>query len=223
MNQIEKVFGTWTEPFRRWGMFKNFPELITEINKLYKEQTIYPEKKNIFRVFRETPYDKLKVVMLFQDPYHDGSATGIAAANEKGNDEKLSPTLQILAEERYEDLEGRSHIDPTLLNWSEQGVLLLNTALTVRAGEPGSHLHLWRPWTEKLITSMSMDNPKLVYILLGRKAQEWNTCIIDGSLIYAPHPAAETYAKGRAGFYGSRIFTKANKQLEDLKINRINW
>lgn len=207
-----------------WGQFKQLGTMVEKMNEFYESRTVYPEKSRVFRVFRETPYDELKVVMLFQDPYHDGSATGIAVANEPlTKSDPLSPTLRILMEEWMEDEATKGQFDTSLLPWAKQGVLLLNCALTVEATKPESHLHFWKPWTEHFLVSLSMRQKDLVYVLLGRKAQAWEKHIINGKIIKAPHPAAETYAGGGAGFYGSRIFTKTNELLKAINKQQIIW
>ena len=106
------------------------------------------------------------------------------------------------------------------------GVMMLNAALTVKQGTPTSHLSIWRPWTEKFLLSLSQEKPNLVYVLMGRKAQEWKSYIINGRIITVPHPAAEVYAarfNKEAGFYQSRIFSKVNEALSLFKQEPISW
>ena len=222
---LSKTFGSWYSPMINWKIFdQKFNNIIVELNKLYKEKTIYPSKGKVFRVFRETPYNNLKVVMLFQDPYHDGSATGIAAGNENADPDKpSSPTLRIMMKEWQEDPATGEVFHESLLPWCRQGVLMLNCALTVEEGEPLSHMHLWKLWTEHLLVSLTMEKQDLVFILLGKKAQAWKHHIINGRVVYAPHPAAEVYAGGTAGFYGSRIFTRANDLLKKAGKTPVIW
>lgn len=224
---ISKLFSTWMTPLTRWGMYKEFSTLINSLNKEYHDETIYPSKGKVFKIFREVPYDKLKVIILFQDPYHDGKATGIALANEPIEEsEHLSPSLRIFMKEWDEDPGTGPIFNISLLPWCKQGVMFLNSALTVKKAEPLSHQHIWRPWTQRFLTSLSMEKTDLVYVLLGRKAQRWKDHIINGSIIIAPHPAAEIYQEPygkKAGFYGSRIFSKINEQLKLKNKEEITW
>lgn len=219
---LEKIFKTWLDPVTRWKLQSRFVKLVGILNDKYKQNIVYPAKSLIFRALRETNYDNTRVVFLFQDPYHDGRATGIATAN---NTYPLSPSLEIIKEELEDDI-GKVNFDHTLIKYCRQGVLFLNCALTVEDSKPESHLYIWRPWTEAFITSLSMEKPDLIWVLLGKKAQAWSKNIINGSIIKAPHPAAEIYAAKygkKAGFFGSKIFTKINEELINLNKPPIKW
>lgn len=136
----------------------------------YDEIFCYPPKEKIFRAFELTPLSDTKVVILGMDPYHNGAATGLAFSVE---DEKrsLNPSLKnILKEVNRQGKVYRRKGD--LTSWAEQGVLLINTALTVTSGKAGSHLQYWIPFTKKVLQELAEDNNPKVFMLWGKKAQD---------------------------------------------------
>ena len=207
-----------------------------------------PLKEDIFRVF-EMPVNKIKVVILGQDPYPTpGNAIGRAFA--VPGSVKIPASLRIILQEIGEsiiDFSSSSYDKPewrTLNHWSSQGIFLLNTALTVETGNAGSHLKYWEEFTRRVISYISVKNP-CIWLLWGAKAQKFipyiNSCpfhvkgytkttIQDipaneewNYILTAPHPAAETYTGGKAGFYGCNHFLYANEILKKLKHTPINW
>jgi len=148
------------------------------VAKQRKLGKVYPEKENVFRAFKETPYSKVRVVILGQDPYHDGSATGIAFANEGVDCKIASPSLQKIYEHllfAYETgyIEFPPFTDWTLDRWTSQGVLLLNRVLTVRSGLADSHKDLgWETFTDRVINKINQKEDTVVFMLWGRRAQE---------------------------------------------------
>lgn len=223
MNMLQKILGSWEDPIRRWNMESDLSNTIKLINNAFLQTTVYPDKGKIFNAFRKTNYDNLKVVLLFQDPYHDGSATGIAIANSK-NSKIVSPTLRVFIDEYFNDLDVKStEFDISMETFCEKGVMPLNCALTVEKGAPESHLFLWRTWTEKFLVNLTMEKKDLVFVLFGNKAKTWRDQIINGVIINSVHPAAEVYSHGKSGFYNSNIFTAINKQLVILKKEPIEW
>ena len=203
----------------------DFSNLIFELSKERKNFTIYPEKGSdlLFKAFRTTPLSKVKVVILGQDPYHDGSYDGFAFSN-KGKT-RLSPSLQNIFKEVESDVyDGlKLDMDPDLQRWAEQGVLLVNTAHTVRKGEPASHLHLWDIFTRRVIQTLVNNHKPIVWILWGRKAQnhlKGRTLPKDQLKLTSPHPSPFS-ASG--GFYGSKPFTKCNIHLFEHNIEPITW
>jgi len=175
----------------------------------------YPKGEYIFNVF-QMPVEDIKVVILGQDPYpREGQAIGYAFAVSKETSKPAS--LRIIEREIGHE------IDKTLFTWREQGVFLLNTALTVQAGKAGSHLGYWDNFIRHVINYISNVNP-CIWLLWGVKAQiYYNICNRDGNrVITAPHPAAETYSPG-AGFIGSKCFQKVNQILESQGKKKINF
>ena len=185
---LEEAFGDWLKVIDT----RELGTLVNTINTLYKKHTCVPEYKNIFKVFQVTPFNKLKVVMLFQDPYpQKGIATGIALAN-KANTVKLSPSLNKV-KEAVLDLESWHNIrtfDPTLESWCAQGVLMLNTALTVEIGKPGSHASYWRAFISHLLSRLSLETPGLIYVLWGTEAKSFERYITSAArVLKMMHPA----------------------------------
>jgi uracil-DNA glycosylase len=142
---ISSLVGDWDRVLVDVFKDKKVLEDLGKINKLYKTSPIkiYPEQEDVFKAFKECPYAKLSVVILLQDPYHDGTATGIATANSPEHLKyySMSPSLRIIKDtvsrEVYKGAE--FNFDPTLIKWERQGILMLNTALTVEAAHPQSH------------------------------------------------------------------------------------
>jgi len=202
---MKSELDTWYNPLLKWNVLSDRTK--DNIDNIYEMGRVFPDRNNVFRAFRECPYGRVRVVMIFQDPYHDGSATGIATANESN---KLSPTLRNMFRE-LESEYGTCDVNPNLLSWCKQGVLMLNTALTVDQGSPGSHLQMWSKWTTNFIIGLS-SSKTLVWVLFGKKIQEYESLISRGIVVKCVHPAAESF-KPNAGFFGSNIFKNINKKL----------
>ena len=185
---LEDYFGDWLRVIDKQELFK----VVNEVNTLYKTQSCEPAYKNIFKAFNITPYNDLKLVSIGQDPYPQHNvSTGICFANQKSV-VKLSPSLEILKEAiiDFEVPHNLITFDPTLEEVSKQGVLLLNSALTVQTEKPGSHNYLWRPFISSLLSNLSAINPGLVYILWGNTAKSLDSFINKNNIVYKmPHPA----------------------------------
>jgi len=188
---------------------------------------IYPESPNVFRAFRVTPYERVKAVILGQDPYHDGNATGLAFDCGK----HVTPSMKKL-HEGY-DAQFPSHfntevMDGKLETWAERGVFLLNTALTVRQGQPASHLQNWHVFTVAVIGALNRRTqephnlPPPVYLLMGKMAQQYAQLIDDTSpIIKVEHPAAALYAKRL--WDHQNCFLRVNEELNALNVEPIEW
>lgn len=188
--------------------------------------TIYPEKGSdtLFKAFRTTPLSEVKVVILGQDPYHDGSYDGFAFSN-KDDGQRISPSLKNILKEVEDDVHNGFQIDqnPDLERWAKQGVLLINTAHTVRKGDPGSHLHYWQIFTNKVLLLLSQQNRPIVWILWGKKAENAAKTVKKNEkhlYITSPHPSPFS---AYSGFFGSKPFSKTNKYFEDNGIDIIHW
>ena len=174
-----------------------------------------PRFKDVFNAFYECPYDDVKVVIVGQDPYPQlGSADGIAfSCSKKGKAEK---SLQYILK-ALEDEDG----DIDLRRWANQGVLLINTAFTVEINKIGSHYHIWKPFTEYLFENLNRHKKNTVFILMGKKAEEWQTLLPDCKILKCPHPASAAY---RGGVWDSKnVFNDANSILENQGKTMINW
>jgi len=228
MTTLKEMVGDWDLFMRE---IFNDPLIINNLNTIntyYKYSNngtgsiIYPEQINVFKAFQECPYEKLSVVILLQDPYHNGSATGIAMANEVGT--KLSPSLRIVKDIISKTIYNREefNFDPTLVSWANQGVLLLNTALTVYKGKPGSHKDLWNAFTKAVLKKLSEINSGIIYCLWGNFAQEYIPLInsLSNTILLAKHPVASVYS----GIpWECDHFVKINKQLKDFNNLNIIW
>jgi len=219
----EAILGTWLEPIQQWGIESVLDRTIIAANHQYSIKTVFPAKSKIFRALLECEYDDVSVVFIGQDPYHDGKATGICFANDTPDEPRdLSPSLRVLKEEWEEDSPTQA-FDPSLLTWAHQGILMLNTALTVEQGEPKSHSDIWKNWTSVFLSKLSKEKPDLLYVMFGKKAQEWKSHITHGHTLAVVHPAAEVYSNGAARFFGSKPFSKVNQQLVKLERPIIVW
>ena len=172
-----------------------------------------PKFKNIFNAFKECPYDDIKVVIVGQDPYPQiGVADGIAfSCSIKGTAEK---SLQYINKAL-----GTEHTD--LRCWANQGVLLINTALTVEINSIGSHYNLWKPFTNYLFDNINRVNPDTVFILMGKKAQEWKVLLPNCKILECAHPASAAYRGGE--WDCNDVFNKANDLLKKQDKTCINW
>jgi len=172
-----------------------------------------PKFKDIFNAFKECPYDDLKVVIVGQDPYPQlGVADGIAfSCSNKGKAEK---SLQYINKAL-----GTDHTD--LKYWANQGVLLINTALTVQINSIGSHYNLWKPFTSYLFDTINKVKPDTIFVLMGNKAQEWKVLIPNCTKIKCSHPASAAYRGG--DWDHNDVFNKVNEILEKQNKTLINW
>ncbi len=204
-------------------------EYMIQLKKFLQEEkqagkTIYPKGSDIFNAFNKTPFDKVKVVIIGQDPYHGpNQAHGLSFSVQKGV--RVPPSLQNIYKELSTDIPGFT-IPNTgdLTGWAEQGVLLLNATLTVRATEAGSHQKKgWEIFTDAAIKTISDNKEGVVFILWGAYAQS-KTALIDGSkhlIIKSTHPSPLAVSHG--GFFGSKPFSKTNEYLEKRGEKPIDW
>lgn len=201
-------------------LWRNTEELI---HKEYKNTIVYPAPDNIFKAFSLTPFDDVKVVILGQDPYHGpNQAMGLSFSVPDGV--KLPPSLLNIKKEIESDLGHKSIIkNGDLTPWAEQGVLLLNSVLTVRAGQPGSHRDLgWQEFTDFVITQLSKNKENVVFILWGSYAKSKKKLINQSKhlIIESSHPSPlSTYR----GFFGSKPFSRTNNFLDKSNRNIISW
>jgi uracil-DNA glycosylase len=185
-------------------------------------KTIYPPGSLIFNAFNTTPIDKLKVVILGQDPYHGpNQAHGLCFSVQNGV--PPPPSLINIFKELQEDIGINIPNHGNLTHWAEQGVFLLNASLTVRAGEPMSHAKIgWATFTDTVIKKISEIEKHVVFLLWGKFAQE-KSVLIDQSkhlILRAAHPSP---LSAYAGFFGCKHFSKANAWLMSKGIDPIDW
>lgn len=183
---LEEYFGEWMKVIDKEELLK----VTKNVNILYKTKKCSPQYKDIFKAFHVTPYNNLHTIMVFQDPYPNNMATGIAIGN-RNDVINLSPSLEVLKEAAidYTVPHYGLQFDNTLESWSKQGILMLNTALTVEYGNPGSHSVLWRNFMIKLIKNLNTYNPGLIWVLWGTSAKSFRNYITSGNIVEEYHPA----------------------------------
>lgn len=185
-------------------------------------KVIYPSGKNIFNAFNHTPFDKIKVVIIGQDPYHGpGQANGLCFSVSDGIPQP--PSLKNIFKELNQDLGIAPPVSGNLENWAKQGVLLLNATLTVENGLPGSHQNQgWEQFTNAVIRLVSEEKEGIIFLLWGRFAQAKEDIIDSGKhfLLKAAHPSPFSAYNG---FMGCKHFSKVNEILKQTKRKPINW
>lgn len=188
----------------------------------YKTQIIYPPADDIFNAFHFTPLSKVKVLLVGQDPYHNvGQAHGLSFSVSENQD--IPPSLQNIYKELHDDLGCYIPNNGYLKKWAEQGVLLLNTVLTVRAHQANSHQGMgWEKFTDAVIKAVNDIDRPLVVFLWGRPAQMKASMLTNPKhlILKAPHPSPLSAYRG---FFGSKPFSKANNFLESHGIEPIDW
>ena len=198
-----------------------FKELSEFLHHEYETKTIYPKKSLVFRAFA-TDLNDVKVVILGQDPYHTpGAAEGLAFS--VPNSQPIPPSLINIYKEIDDDIGHHENPRGSLASWQKQGVLLLNTVLTVEAHKPKSHSGKgWETFTTEVIKYLNETRPHLVFILWGRDARNKKT-LIDASrhlILESAHPSP---LSAYAGFFGSKPFSKCNQFLEENGLKPIVW
>ena len=193
-------------------------KLITE----YRNYTVYPDMYDIFNSLKSVAYEDVKVVILGQDPYHGpGQAHGYAFSVQKGI--KTPPSLQNIYKEMHDDIGTYIPNNGYLIKWTNQGVLLLNTSLTVRAHQANSHQKIgWEILTDNIIKKLNEREKPVVFILWGRNAQSKERFITNPNhyIIKSPHPSP---LSAHRGFFGSRPFSKTNDFLKASGQETIDW
>lgn len=229
-NSFKELFGEeWYGVLKNYVNREEFIKISRLISAERKIKSIYPPSKDVFSLFHRVSFKDIKVVLLGLDPYpHKGQAIGISFAVNEGT--KKPSSLRNIIKEILIEYPGDEDIINNLFNeqyysslkyLTDQGVFLLNTALTVEEGNAGSHLKLWKNFTDYLIEAIS-SRMGVVWILLGVEAQKFNDKISLCPVVMAPHPASESYKKD-AGFFGSDVFKKCNKFLLSMNESEINW
>ncbi|MCL1936358.1 MAG: uracil-DNA glycosylase [Defluviitaleaceae bacterium] len=212
----------WKElltPEREKDYFKKL-QLFTKIE--YANKTVYPPKDKIFTAFSLTSYYETKIVILGQDPYHGkGQAHGLSFSVEDKN-AKFPPSLRNMFKELETDT-GIIRSNQNLTDWANQGVLMLNTVLTVRASEAGSHRGQgWEVFTDSVISKLNDREDPVIFILWGADAKKKISLITNKQhkLITGVHPSP---LSAHGGFFGSKPYSKANSFLTDMGKSEIKW
>lgn len=215
-NEWQQILATeFEQPY-----YKKLQQFLAEE---YATQTIYPSQQQVLNALQITPYSQVKVVLLGQDPYHGaGQAHGLSFSVQPGVPHP--PSLRNMFQELQEDLNVPVPASGSLLKWAEQGVLLLNTVLTVRAGEANSHKGQgWEQFTDAVIKKLAERDEPVIFLLWGKPAQAKRKLIEQSShhiILQAPHPSPLSAYRG---FFGSKPYSQVNAALQTLGQDPIDW
>lgn len=202
----------------------DFARLDKQVSHAYVTECVYPPKEMLFSALTWAPPEKVRVVILGQDPYHGaGEAHGLAFSVRNGT--PIPPSLRNIFKELSNDISLPFPTQTELLSWAQQGVLLLNTVLTVRADTPASHASfLWHRFTDELISKLAQMPPQKVFILWGNharaKASLIRASVQENLILESAHPSPLSASRG---FFGSRPFSKTNAQLRAWHLPEIQW
>ena len=219
---INKINNDWSK-FLKKEFSKKY---IFKLNKFLSKEdlitTVYPNKKNIFRALNLTSFSETKVVIIGQDPYHNnGQANGLSfAVNDR---EKIPPSLRNIFKELSDNYPHKNEFDSSLESWAQQGVLLLNSVLTVREKKAGSHQNMgWEELTSFIIKSLSDNKSNIIFLLWGKHALDKQSLINEKKhhILKAPHPSPLSAYRG---FFGCKHFLKVNDILKNLNHKQIKW
>lgn len=214
--------GDWKEPLAPLFADERYLKIREFLKKEYSQYTVYPDMYDIFNCFLFTPFDKVKAVLLGQDPYHNvGQAHGLCFSVQDGTPKP--PSLENMLKELKDDLGFNPPKSGNLTKWANEGVLLMNTALTVRAHQANSHANCgWSWFTDSVISILSEQKNNLVFILWGGNARK-KVPLIDQSkhcILQCAHPSP---LSAYNGFFGCRHFSKTNAYLEQQGISPVDW
>jgi len=212
----------WQEQLQEEFEKPYFLQLREFLKKEYAEQKIYPAMENIFNALHRTNYQNTKVVIIGQDPYHGaGQAHGLSFSVQP--DVKVPPSLKNIYKELHADLGCTIPEHGFLQKWAEEGVLLLNNVLTVREKTPQSHQGQgWEILTDQVIQRLNEREKPIVFMLWGKHAQEKGKLVTNNHhyIIQSPHPSPFS---AHRGFFGSRPFSEANRFLESIGEEEVDW
>lgn len=215
----------WDRILRSFIYSKEFEDIVLALLKQTQDgKRFTPTMKNWFRAFEECPYDELKVVIIGQDPYPGlNHADGIAFSLKDA--ENIQPSLEYMFNAInntvYNGVNACRDID--LTRWANQGILLLNTALTTNVGKIGQHYIIWRPFMAYVFDWLSWNNPGLVYIYMGKKAEEWSDCVNDNNYkFFITHPASASY-NNLKDWDCQNVFNKTSEIVKKNYNFEIEW
>lgn len=200
-----------------------YKELYTFVKEEYSKAVVYPPADDIFNAFHFTPLSKVKVLILGQDPYHEENQAHGLSFSVPTSQKDIPPSLQNIYKELNEDLGCYIPNNGYLVKWAEQGILLLNTVLTVRAHAANSHKGRgWEQFTDAVIQAVNAQDRPIVYLLWGKPAQTKMSMLNNPKhlVLTAPHPSPLSAYRG---FFGCKHFSQANQFLESNGIAPIDW
>lgn len=214
---------TWTDAIGKEKQQDYFQQVMHKVAQERSQYTVFPPASDVFNAFRYTEFQNVKVVILGQDPYHnDGQAHGLAFSVQRNI--AIPPSLLNIYKELAQDIpDFRIPTHGYLKHWADEGVLLLNTVLTVRAHQANSHRQWgWERFTDQVIHALNQHRQHLVFMLWGAPAQKKKSMIDENKhlILTAPHPSP---LSAHRGFFGCRHFSQANQYLIHHQIAPIDW
>ena len=216
------ITNDWAEHLKEEYKKPYYKKLYETVKAEYAKKNIFPPADDIFNAFHLTPLSRVKVVILGQDPYHNvGQAHGLSFSVKPGV--QTPPSLVNIYQELHEDLGCYIPNNGYLTKWAEQGVLLLNTVLTVQAHKANSHKDIgWEEFTDAAIRILNEQDRPIVYLLWGRNAQnkKWMLTNPKHLVLEAPHPSPFSASRG---FFGCRHFSRTNEFLKEHGIEPVDW
>ena len=220
---VDQLGEGWTSKLRDTLRDPYMEKLMTFLQTEYALNTVYPEKKNLFRAFKACPFEKVKIVILGQDPYYNGDANGLAFGNDDSaayTSRSLLKIFNVIERDYYDGL--CLDFDFSLENWSDQGILMLNTALTVRKNKPGSHTKQWKKFTSAVLESLNDYAPGTVFMLWGGHAKAFIPYLSENMhILTSEHPAYAVRQGNRD--WNCTNFKEANEILLEKYGTEIKW
>lgn len=220
--QMPPISNDWLEPLKPEFQKTYYKELFQKVTEEYQTRKIFPPADDIFNAFHLTPLSKVKVVIIGQDPYHnDGQAHGLCFSVKP--DVEIPPSLVNIYKELEDDLGCYVPNNGYLTKWAEQGVLMLNTVLTVRAHQAASHQNMgWEQFTDAAIRAVNEVDRPVVFLLWGRPAQQKQSLLNNPKhlILKAPHPSPLSAYRG---FFGCKHFSQTNEFLAQNGLEPIDW
>jgi len=213
----------WANKLKGFILSQDFADILDHLLKESQSgKRFTPIVKQLFRAFEECPYKELKLIIIGQDPYPKaGIADGISFSC--SNTGQIQASLRYIYKEIDDTVNEFHEHDPDLSKWSNQGVLMLNTALTCEVGNIGAHVALWKPFTEYLFDILNNYNNGLVYVFMGAKAKEWKDHINKNNYkLFTTHPASAAYT-GKQSWNSGNVFNQINKVLLENYNTEIKW
>ena len=216
-----RIDPSWKKALQEQFGLEYWQTLTSFVREEYKTKTIYPPATNIFKAFDLCPFDKVNVVIVGQDPYHGmRQAMGLSFSVNDGI--AIPPSLQNIYKEIHDDLGITPHLSGDLTRWAKQGVLLLNSVLTVQASQPASHAKKgWEQFTDAAIQALNSERKNIVYLLWGKYAQTKGLIINreQNLVLTSAHPSPYSVTQ----FYGNHHFSQCNNYLEKQGLQPIDW
>lgn len=219
---MSMITNDWLEPLSSEFRKEYYSQLYNFVKGEYSKTVVYPPAEDIFNAFHFTPLKDVKVLLLGQDPYHnEHQAHGLSFSVQPGQD--IPPSLVNIYKELHDDLGCYIPNNGYLKKWADQGVLLLNTVLTVRAHQANSHQgHGWEQFTDAVIQAVNAQDRPIVYMLWGAPARRKKAMLTNPKhlILEAPHPSPLSAYRG---FFGCKHFSKANEFLKASGVEPIDW